>query len=173
MLFRSTTLRFRERFWDSIRPAAGRGKSLADLSFLLSQHDVFPTWWTTMPEKLPIITAWAPFRHAETLSGMGEPYVADQAVQALSEVLGQNRNYVDILANAAFTHDWQTDPFARGAYSYVKVGGMNAPQALGAPVENTLFFAGEATDVSGNTGTVHGAIASANRAVKELLSAVR
>jgi len=163
------TLRFRERFWDTLRPPAGGGKSLADLSFLLSQHDVFPTWWTTMPEKLPIITGWAPFRDADTLSGMGEPYIADRAIEVLSEVLDVHRDYVDVLVAAAFTHDWQVDPFARGAYSYVKVGGMNAPQVLGAPVENTLFFAGEATDVSGNTGTVHGAIASAKRAVEELM----
>src|SRR5207248_5297319 len=68
------TLRFREQFWDQVRPPAGRGKSLNDLSFLLSQNKIFPTWWTAMPEELPIITAWAPFRFAETLSGMGEPY---------------------------------------------------------------------------------------------------
>jgi len=33
-----------------------------------------------------------------------------------------------------------------------------------------LFFAGEATDFSGHHGTVHGAIASGARAVKEILN---
>ena len=32
------------------------------------------------------------------------------------------------------------------------------------PVEKTLFFAGEATDITGHNGTVHGAIASGRRA---------
>ena len=44
-----------------------------------------------------------------------------------------------------------------------------AQQALGAPVANVLFFAGEATDISGHNGTVHGAIASGYRAAEEIL----
>ena len=163
------TLRFRERFWERLKPPAGRGKSLSKLSFLLSQDAAFPTWWTTMPQKLPLITGWAPFRCADELSGMGEPYTLEKALDTLSNLFSLDRTHVEMLAAAAYTHDWQSDPFARGAYSYVKVGGMNAPQTLGAPVQNTLFFCGEATDISGYTGTVHGAIASARRAAKEIL----
>jgi len=37
-------------------------------------------------------------------------------------------------------------------------------------VENTLFFAGEATDATGHNGTVHGAIASGRRVVREILA---
>jgi monoamine oxidase len=70
---------------------------------------------------------------------------------------------------AAYCHDWQTDPFSLGAYSYGKVGADGAQEALGRPVENTLFFAGEATDTSGHNGTVHGAIASGYRAAGEIL----
>lgn len=39
-----------------------------------------------------------------------------------------------------------------------------------APVQVTLFFAGEATDFNGHHGTVHDAIASGQRASAELLS---
>ncbi len=38
------------------------------------------------------------------------------------------------------------------------------------PLEQTLFFAGEATDYTGHNGTVHGAIRSGRRAAKELIS---
>jgi monoamine oxidase len=72
----------------------------------------------------------------------------------------------------SFTHDWQADPFARGAYSYAAVGGMNAAETLAAPVANTLFFAGEATNCDGYNGTVHGAIATGTRAAKELLQSL-
>jgi hypothetical protein len=41
---------------------------------------------------------------------------------------------------------------------------------LGVPVEGTLFFAGEATDVNGHNGTVHGALSSAARVAGEILS---
>jgi monoamine oxidase len=76
---------------------------------------------------------------------------------------------IEDLTESAAYHDWQTDPFARGAYSYVKAGGDSAQAGLAAPLEQTLFFAGEATDVSGYHGTVHGAIASGHRAAQEIL----
>jgi monoamine oxidase len=77
------------------------------------------------------------------------------------------------LLEAAYFHDWQSDPFSRGAYSYGMAGADGAQKALANPVENTLFFAGEATDVTGHNGTVHGAIASGHRAAKEILHGFR
>jgi monoamine oxidase len=73
---------------------------------------------------------------------------------------------------AAWTHNWRDDPFARGAYSYLVVGGTDAPTKLSRPLEQTLFFAGEATDPEGRTGTVHGAIATGRRAAEQLLGAL-
>ena len=73
------------------------------------------------------------------------------------------------LLERAYVHDWQTDPFALGAYSYGKVGADGAQQAIAAPVESTLFFAGEATDTAGHNGTVHAAIATGYRAAREIL----
>jgi monoamine oxidase len=77
------------------------------------------------------------------------------------------RRTLDTLLVATWTHDWQRDPFSRGAYSYAAVGGRAAHRALGRPVESTLFFAGEATS-SDQTGTVAGAIESGRRAAKEI-----
>jgi monoamine oxidase len=71
------------------------------------------------------------------------------------------------MVETAYFHDWQIDPFSCGAYSYGLVGSNGAQQALGSPVEETLFFAGEATDASGHNGTVHGAIASGIRASRK------
>jgi len=51
------------------------------------------------------------------------------------------------------------------------VGGSEAQRALAASLENTLFFAGEATNFEGHHGTVHGVIASGYRAAAEILSA--
>ena len=41
--------------------------------------------------------------------------------------------------------DWPADPFARGAYSYLRTGGSQAPKTLAQPLASTLFFADEAT----------------------------
>jgi hypothetical protein len=52
------------------------------------------------------------------------------------------------MLRSAHAYDWQRDPFARGAYSYLRVGAGNARGALARPIEQTLFLAGEATDTT-------------------------
>ena len=69
-------------------------------------------------------------------------------------------------------HDWGRDPFARGAYSYITVGGGDARLVLAAPVDDTLFFGGEATANDGQGGTVNGALATGERAAQEALAAL-
>jgi len=162
------TISFAGRFWDQL-PAANR--TLSGMHFLFSDHPTFPTWWTHSPDRAPILTGWAPAASAQRLAGLPETEIVEQALTALAEVLPIAREAIDLEVRSAFVHDWQSDPFARGAYSYVCVGGADAPRRLGEPLENTLFFAGEATDVTGNIGTVHGAIASGRRASREILAA--
>ena len=168
------TLCFRHRFWADIRPRNGQGsKTLAGLSFLFSRDEWFPTWWTRMPDESPVITAWAPFPSAERLSGQSQAFVLDKSLEALARLLKMDEPEIAAQLTAAYMHDWQSDPRSRGAYSYVKVGGDNAERDLGLPVEDTLFFAGEATDLIGNNGTVNGAIASGKRVTEEVMAASR
>jgi monoamine oxidase len=162
------TLHFRERFWDSIKPAGARG-SLSNMSFLFGQDDWFPTWWTAGPAKSPIITGWAPFRCAERLAGQSHSFVVEHSLQTLSTLLRVGQSELQNILQDAHFHDWQTDPFSLGAYSYGKVGANEAQQVLTEPIYDTLYFAGEATDTTGNNGTVHGAIASGYRAAKQIL----
>jgi monoamine oxidase len=68
-------------------------------------------------------------------------------------------------------HDWDGDEYTRGAYSYVPVNALDAPQKLARPVEDTLFFAGEHTDTSGRWGTVHAALATGSLAAQRVLAA--
>ncbi len=156
------TLRFRERFW-----AHG---GLSGLSFLFSDDDWFPTWWTLAPHTAAVLTGWSPSAHAEKLAQRTSEFIIQQALGSIAKLTERRREEVVRLVEKAYVHDWQADPFARGAYSYVKVGGESAQRALAAPLEKTLFFAGEATDYTGHHGTVHGAIASGRRAAQEILA---
>jgi monoamine oxidase len=165
--------RFRARFWDNLAGAQDKTKPLSAMSFLFSEDEFFPTWWTMMPRREPLITGWATFRSAEKLSGQDEAAVVRQALQSLSRLLEVPISDLEAWLEGAYFHDWQTDPFSRGAYSYAKVGANGAQQMLAASLRNALFFAGEATDLSGNNGTVHGAIASGYRAAQEILQAWR
>jgi monoamine oxidase len=51
---------------------------------------------------------------------------------------------------------WFTDPWARGGYSASKPGHAGARGVLAAPVDNRIFFAGEACSIE-DFGTAHGA----------------
>ncbi|HEY1262936.1 MAG TPA: NAD(P)/FAD-dependent oxidoreductase, partial [Terriglobales bacterium] len=166
-------LRFRTRFWEGVSPEPGGTKTLSDMGFLLTDDEWFPTWWTTMPKRFPMLTGWAPFRCAEKLTGKTPAFVMQRALETLARLFKISRQELNGWLQDGYVHDWQSDPFSRGAYSYGKVGSDGAQEGLGAPVENTLFFAGEATDTSGHNGTVHGAIASALRAVGEIRRKVK
>lgn len=65
---------------------------------------------------------------------------------------------------------WNADPFARGSYSFNALGATpEMRDHLAQPVDDRLFFAGEATSRQ-YFGTVHGAYLSGLRAAEELLA---
>ena len=164
-------LRFSERFWESIR--GNDRSSLSDMSFLFSQDEWFPTWWTNMPRKDPIIVGWAPFQSAERLSGQSESFVVEHALRSLGKILNVSYSEPEKLLGKAYVHDWQSDPLSRGAYSYGKVGAVEALEILAQPMDGTLFFAGEATNTEGHNGTVHGAMRSGYRAAQQILKQLK
>ena len=159
---------FREPFWQVLHGADG-SRTLGNLSFLFSQDDLFPTWWTQAPERVPLITGWAPAGSAEQLAGLTEDAIADKALKSLAGLLNLDKPEIQKQLVAAHFHDWDLDPFSCGAYSYVNAGGEGCQGDLAAPLGDVLFFAGEATDTTGHNGTVQGATASGHRAAKEIL----
>lgn len=64
---------------------------------------------------------------------------------------------------------WSQDPWSRGGYSYCRPGAAAARARLAAPLEDRLFFAGEATSLE-NPATCHGAHATGLRAAGEVLA---
>ena len=151
-----------------------RGADLSRLSFLFSgREEPLPVWWTSFPVAAPLIVGWAGGPGAERLAGMEGDAMGRLGVEVLARLFGAGRDELASRLVASYAHDWWTDPFSRGAYSYVAVGGTDAPRELGEPVAGTLFFAGEATDTAGDTGTVHAAIATGRRAAAEIVDAAR
>ena len=166
--------RLRDRFWaDDSFAARGRGKNIDTLAFLHTADRDFPTWWTAYPLSAPVIVAWCGGPRAGQLSTLGHRALENRAIASLAHQLGFTSRRMRSLVERSWMHDWVSDPFSRGAYSYQLVGGIDAPATLARPLKRTLFFAGEATDGEGATGTVHGAIATGRRAAKQVLSALR
>jgi monoamine oxidase len=80
-----------------------------------------------------------------------------------------SRQRVASQLEAFWMHDWQHDPFARGAYSYALVDGADGAEQLARSIDGTLWLAGEAADAEGRTGTVHGAIGSGRKAGRAVM----
>ncbi|MEQ8424196.1 MAG: FAD-dependent oxidoreductase, partial [Cyclobacteriaceae bacterium] len=69
--------------------------------------------------------------------------------------------------------DWGKDEFIQGGYSYPMASATVADrESLGQPIGSKLFFAGEATDITGNAGTINGALASAERVAEEVIKSI-
>jgi monoamine oxidase len=159
-------LRFGSAFWEEVD--GGRYRNAA---FFHAPNTDFPTFWTQLPLRAPLLVAWAGGPKAARLSSSVAPAdIVAHALGVLQSMFGERCNVAQAL-EGSYYHDWQQDPFARGAYSYVAVGASAERAVLAEPLGNTLFFAGEATDTQGETATVTGALQSGTRAAREALLA--
>jgi monoamine oxidase len=159
------TLLFREPFWKSISPQPG----LSEMSFLFSFSEMPPVWWTPHPETSNSITGWVGGPRSQALASMNAEELGVHACATLASIFGLTHNHIHGLLLGCYTHDWQNDAFIGGAYSYVAAGGLDASRQMSEPVANTLFFAGEHTDITGHWGTVHAAMRSGLRAAAQIL----
>lgn len=148
-----------------------RQEQLANLTFIQSHGVDVPVWWTSFPLRTNLLVGWAGGPYAIALE-REHANLEDRALTSLATLLGLERGRLSRHVVASFSHDWGHDPFAHGAYSYPLVGGADAPQRLSRPVQQTLFFAGEATEEDGRTATVHGAIATGYRAAEQVARAL-
>jgi monoamine oxidase len=131
----------------------------------------FPVWWSD-PKGL-LVTGWSGGPAAATLEAKGTERIIETGLRSLSSFLEFDPAQLKTSLIAPHLHDWAADPFTLGAYSYTPARMMKMPAQLAAPLSDTLFFAGEATDTQGEQGTVHGAVASGKRTAREILAAAR
>lgn len=155
-----------EPFWTTKK--VGGDATLRCLTFLHAGADGMPVCWTHYPVQSPVITAWFGFPDALELSALPASEIEDRAVSAVARLFHISRKKLVVRIRAFHAHNWTQDPFAGGAYSYARVGGIDAPKTLSRSLEGTLFLAGEAYDPEGRNGTVEGAIASGVQAATKL-----
>ena len=117
----------------------------------------------------PLIEAFFGGALAEALEAEGERAFAAFALDELSNLIGSSvrKRLTPLRATR-----WGVDPFARGAYSYARVGCAPLREALAAPVEDRLFFAGEACSPTAFS-TAHGAYETGVRAAEAVLTALQ
>lgn len=163
-------LRFEPHFWqETLAPEKLRASHGAEFGFVHAPGAPIPVWWSAAPE--PTLVGWTGGPAARALVGEVHPEVLKIALQSLAELFGCNVAALDSALVESHWHDWASDPFCRGGYSYSTAGLEDAPARLAEPVDGTLFFAGEATASPADLGTVSGALESGVRVAQEVLKA--
>jgi monoamine oxidase len=99
--------------------------------------------------------------------------LADLDVLYAGQATKYVRQVLNTTTNIYVVEDWSKIAYIGGGYAYPLPGATSTDRKnLSAPVNNVLFFAGEATDVSGQAGTVNGALASAERCAQEVITSI-
>ena len=129
-----------------------------------------PVWWTAHPWETRTLTGWIGGPRSAAFEQCTREQVGDLACGALAKIFSLPLSYLRAQLIGCATHDWQADPLSCGAYSYVPAGALEAVLKMATPVEETLYFAGEHTDVTGHWGTVHAAMRSGMRAAAQMLA---
>jgi monoamine oxidase len=153
---------------EKAEPAAGLPLGFDDkLYFALDDAEAFPAdhhvlgstdrtatgSYQLRPHGRPLVEAYLGGSNARALEEAGPAAMAAFAVDELAESFGSAiRGRLRLLASSA----WGADGWARGAYSYARPGCAGDRARLAEPIEDRLFFAGEATSPH-DFSTAHGA----------------
>lgn len=155
------TMEFKSRFWEHVH--------FDNFGFIHTRSLPFTTWWSQAPQPAPILVAWAAGPKADALCDMNSAELSELAISSLAQVIKFPIDELKAELLGIHMHDWNSDPYSLGAYSFVLSGGMEAVKELALPLKDKLFFAGEATDTEGFSSTVTGALRSGVRAAAEII----
>lgn len=128
-----------------------------------------PMWWSPSYQRDTTTQVWTAFATgdwARELLKNGEESALNQGLETLRSEL----NNASITPTAMKIINWGDDPYACGGYSAALVGGAKVRSQLALPIDNKLFWAGEATAPNNLTATVHGAYLTGKRAAAEILT---
>lgn len=143
-------LQFKNPFWNTYQH---------DIGFIFSQEEI-PTWWTQSSAQSNMLTGWLGGVQARRKSSVTSDNILKLSLLSLSSIF-------NIPAATLYDHlshyqveCWQQRKYIRGGYSYNTIYSSAAKIILNEPVNDVLFFAGEAMYDGPMQGTVEAALHS-------------
>jgi monoamine oxidase len=153
------TIEFKDFFWEN-----NGDQSMPGAGFIFSDAP-FPTWWTQNPVNVPQLSGWLAGPPSEKLQ-LNEEELKTMAIESLSKIFKISIEQLEQKITSAVVTDWSKDPWALGGYSYDTVFSKTAKKIMMEPVNDKLFFAGEALYEGTHNGTIEAAFESGKNAAK-------
>jgi monoamine oxidase len=152
-------LEFTENFWNKAKNDAG---------FFFINEEV-PTWWTQLPVENNMLTGWIGNEKTISLKDNTNETILDKALHSLANAFDTSETELRSKLKASNIANWQNEPDINGGYSFNTLKSIEAKKILHQPVNDTIFFTGEALFDGTPLGTVEAAIASAKQTAAKIL----
>ena len=149
-------IQFETAFWRDVQQ---------DALFFFAE-EIIPVWWTQHPATNNLLTGWLGGPKAYALQDSSPEQILDTALQSLAAIFNKKLPAV----TAWYVANWQKEPYTLGAYSYNTLPSKEAKVILKEPVENTIYFAGEAIYTGDAQATVEAALVSGKEVAEKLLN---
>jgi monoamine oxidase len=149
-------IEFNDAIWQ--REQETKFRQMKNLNFLFTDAFV-PTWWTQNPSTVPLLTGWLAGPVLSTIN-LDDENLLNNAFESLAYAFNCTLQELKQEVSAAKVFNWATDPFALGAYAYKTLQTSAAVKKIITPIDNTLYFAGEALYDGAEMGTVEAALRS-------------
>ncbi len=150
---------FKKAFWKMQTPEAG---------FIISNQPV-PTWWTQLPYESNMLTGWLGGPGAKALRNAGDDILLRMGLESLANIFSTTADDLRSELQAYRIIDWSAVSFIGGAYSFATTETTNALAILNSPVDETIYFAGEAAADTHSKGTVEAALIAGLTAADAIL----
>jgi monoamine oxidase len=154
---------FENNFWEE-----ESSHKMNDAGFIFSDA-IIPTWWTQHPVKNGQLTGWLAGPKAEHLKNEEEGKILEKALDTLAYIFNVSRDFIQKKLIAYHITNWAAEVFSCGAYSYATLDNDWAKKKLSEPLEQTLFFSGEALYAGTQTGTVEAALSNGIEVAREMI----
>lgn len=140
---------------------------VTDATYILS-NEVIPTWWQRQVNNSSILTGWKGGPTVLALREMDDDSIIEFAVESLANIFDCSVDKIkkDIVAVKVF--NWQKNEYVEGGYSYSSIESDEAREILSEPIDNTVFFAGEALYEGKYGSTVEAALVSGREASRKM-----
>ncbi len=157
-------IKFKGQWWKH-----ATANDLSKLSFALCNDD-FAAWWTQYPVETNVMIGWMVGPNVEKNKGLPDDQLLDVGLSSLSNLFGLDKDFLKKEIESWKVVNWSKDPYALGAYSYTAMDTEDSYERLAAPINNKLFFAGEALYTGEETATVEGALGSGKEVAVVILN---